>query len=104
MMTGVHRNFGSVMSFFEANNLCQLRFGFDLDRVRDSHGSSCSMWDGRFDMLDQRAAAVYIQTLQSIADAENRLAGVVGIVQKYPVDGVPSGIRCRGLRGALRFG
>ena len=44
------------------NNSSQLRFRLDIDVVRHGHGSSGSVFDRRLNVLDQRAAAVYVQS------------------------------------------
>ena len=55
------------------------------------------MIDRRLDVLQKRSAAKHVQDLQPVADAENGLAQVVGIVQQQFVDRVARGIGRRGL-------
>ena len=65
--------------------------------MRDPHFSSRFMIDRRLDVLQKRSAAEHVQDLQSVADAENGLAPVVGIVQQQFVYGIAPGIGGRGL-------
>ena len=51
----------------------------------------------RLDVLDERAGAIHVQNLQTVADSEDWLAHVVGVLQKQFVHGVARGVGLFGL-------
>src|ERR1035441_8391070 len=87
----------SQVRFRPANNLRQLRLRIDLDRVGHRDCASRLVIDWRLDVLQKRSAAINIQYLQAIANAEYWLAHVVGILQEQFIDGIALGIGSIGL-------
>jgi hypothetical protein len=75
---------------------------FDLYCVRNGHGFSCFVihFRSRFfrkeiwDVLDERSLAKDIEALKAVADSEDRLAKLVGVIEKKIIDGVAARISC----------
>ena len=65
---------------FLRNDIRQHRSRLDGYFVRQRDRASSLMIDGRLNMLQKRPAAIDIQDLQAITDAEHRLVHVVGIL------------------------
>jgi hypothetical protein len=91
-----------------AKNLRELRVQLDLDLVGDGDFSSRGVVDlcaqvrrqEIGDVLDERSAAENVETLQSVADAEDGLAQAVGIFEEEVVDGVAAGVGSGSVRRA----
>jgi hypothetical protein len=64
---------------------------FVIDHIPFLRGKK--LWN----VLNQRAASVDVQNLQSVADREHRLAHIVGILQQKLVDGVSLGVGSGGV-------
>jgi len=108
MMRRIHGNDEFV--FFSIHDFCKPGVIFYLDCMRDCDLLACCVIDARAqcfrqevrDVLDERTAAVNVEALEAIADAENRLAQVLGIVQQQGVDGVAAGVGGGSARGTGR--
>src|SRR5271166_6306350 len=75
----------------------QLGLRIDCHRMRVGHSSSRLVVDALRQVLVKRAGAPHIQRLHAIANAEDRLARVVGVLQKKLV-GVVAQTICSGGR------
>ena len=78
--------------------------GFDFDFMRERNRASCLVIDGRLDVLQQRSAAMHVQDLKPIADAEHRFVFVVGMLAERFVDDIAFHVcvrRARILRAIL---